>query len=191
MNLPSCRPRSFACAAVALVLSACGGGGEIGGTLSGLGTGLSVTLANNGDDELTLTRNGSFTFGENVAADSSYTVTVVTQPAGQECVVANGSGTVNSQGDSVDSVTVTCTNTPSLTGTLSGLVTGTAVTLINGSTKLALTENGPFAFPGEVSDGTAYEVTVLTQPLGAICVVANGSGTFDADVATAIVVGCL
>lgn len=191
MNLPSCRPRSFACAAVALVLSACGGGGEIGGTLSGLGTGLSVTLANNGDDELTLTRNGSFTFGENVAADGSYTVTVVTQPAGQECVVANGSGTVNSQGDSVDSVTVTCTNTPSLTGTLSGLVTGTAVTLINGSTKLALTENGPFAFPGEVSDGTAYEVTVLTQPLGAICVVANGSGTFDADVATAIVVGCL
>ncbi|MBK6863842.1 MAG: hypothetical protein IPG91_09785 [Ideonella sp.] len=191
MNLPSCRPRSFACAAAALVLSACGGGGEIGGTLSGLGTGLSVTLANNGDDELTLTRNGSFTFGENVAADSSYTVTVVTQPAGQECVVANGSGTVNSQGDSVDSVTVTCTNTPSLTGTLSGLVTGTAVTLINGSTKLALTENGPFAFPGEVSDGTAYEVTVLTQPLGAICVVANGSGTFDADVATAIVVGCL
>lgn len=191
MNLPSCRPRSFACAAAALVLSACGGGGEIGGTLSGLGTGLSVTLANNGDDELTLTRNGSFTFGENVAADGSYTVTVVTQPAGQECVVANGSGTVNSQGDSVDSVTVTCTNTPSLTGTLSGLVTGTAVTLINGSTKLALTENGPFAFPGEVSDGTAYEVTVLTQPLGAICVVANGSGTFDADVATAIVVGCL
>ena len=191
MNLPSCRPRSLACAAAALVLSACGGGGEIGGTLSGLGTDLSVTLANNGDDELTLTRNGSFTFGENVAADSSYTVTVVTQPAGQECVVANGSGTVNSQGDSVDSVTVTCTNTPSLTGTLSGLVTGTAVTLINGSTKLALTENGPFAFPGEVSDGTAYEVTVLTQPLGAICVVANGSGTFDADVATAIVVGCL
>lgn len=191
MNLPSCRPRSLACAAAALVLSACGGGGEIGGTLSGLGTDLSVTLANNGDDELTLTRNGSFTFGENVAADSSYTVTVVTQPAGQECVVANGSGTVNSQGDSVDSVTVTCTNTPSLTGTLSGLVTGTAVTLINGSTKLALTENGPFAFPGEVSDGTAYEVTVLTQPLGAICVVANGSGTFDADVATAIVVSCL
>ena len=191
MNLPSCRPRSLACAAAALVLSACGGGGEIGGTLSGLGTGLSVTLANNGDDELTLTRNGSFTFGENVAADGSYTVTVVTQPAGQECVVANGSGTVNSQGDSVDSVTVTCTSTPSLTGTLSGLVTGTAVTLINGSTKLALTENGPFAFPGEVSDGTAYEVTVLTQPLGAICVVANGSGTFDADVATAIVVGCL
>ena len=191
MNLPSCRPRSLACAAAALVLSACGGGGDIGGTLSGLGTDLSVTLANNGDDELTLTRNGSFTFGENVAADGSYTVTVVTQPAGQECVVANGSGTVNSQGDSVDSVTVTCTNTPSLTGTLSGLVTGTVVTLINGSTKLALTENGPFAFPGEVSDGTAYEVTVLTQPLGAICVVANGSGTFDADVATAIVVGCL
>lgn len=191
MNLRSCRPRSLACAAAALVLSACGGGGEIGGTLSGLGTDLSVTLANNGDDELTLTRNGSFTFGENVAADSSYTVTVVTQPAGQECVVTNGSGTVNSQGDSVDSVTVTCTNTPSLTGTLSGLVTGTAVTLINGSTKLALTENGPFAFPGEVSDGTAYDVTVLTQPLGALCVVANGSGTFDADVATAIVVGCL
>jgi hypothetical protein len=178
------------CSAVAnLCLAACGGG-EIGGTLSGLGTGLNVTLRNNAADPLVLTRNGSFTFANSLNASSSYAVTVLTPPVGQSCEVASGTGTLNAEGDSIDSVRVTCADTASLIGTLSGLASGTAVTLANAGTQLPLTADGPFAFPGIVSDGTTYSVTVLSQPLNANCTLANGTGTFPANVATNIAVTC-
>lgn len=170
------------CAMAALCLAACGGG-EVGGTLSGLGSGLSVTLRNNAADPLTLTRNGSFTFADSLDASSAYAVTVLTQPVGQSCAVTNGSGTLNENGDSIDNVSVVCTSTASLVGTLTGLVAGTSVTLINAGVELPLVSDGPFAFPGIVSDGTAYDVRVLTQPLSATCTVRNGDGTFFSDVA--------
>ena len=76
----------------------------IGGSISGLsGT---VILQNNNTNNLTLTANGSFTFSIPVAADSSYSVTVVTQPASQFCSVSNGSGTANAN---VTTVQLTCT----------------------------------------------------------------------------------
>jgi uncharacterized repeat protein (TIGR03803 family) len=65
---------------------------SIGGTVTGLASGTQVTLDNNGADPMTITANGSFTFSTPVAYGSSYAITVGTQPAGQECVVANGSG---------------------------------------------------------------------------------------------------
>jgi hypothetical protein len=64
----------------------------IGGTITGL-TG-SVTLANNGADELTRTANGDFTFATQIPDFSDYVVTVSVQPADQTCIVTNGSGTV-------------------------------------------------------------------------------------------------
>lgn len=182
--------RLAACITSALCLAGCGGG-EIGGTLSGLGTDRSLTLDNNGSDTLTLTKNGSFTFANTVAANKSYDVTVSTQPVGQVCTVTSGSGTVNSEGDPVDSVRVACTDVQTLTGSLTGLVVGTGVTLINGTTtQLALNTNGPFAFPGVLEDGAAYDVTVLIQSFVGLCIVTNGKGVFDKDVPTAIDVTC-
>jgi hypothetical protein len=181
--------RVLFCAAAALCLTACGGG-EVGGTLSGLGSGLSVTLLNNDTDALTLTRNGSFTFANGLAANKGYAVTVKTQPVGQLCDVTNATGTVNAQADSIDTVRVACANSASLTGTVSGLLAGTAVTLGNGDERLPLTTNGAFAFPGKVSAGTAYEVVVVTQPLGTTCAVANGAGTFVENLATNVAVTC-
>lgn len=176
-------------AMAALCLAACGGG-EIGGTLSGLGSGLSVTLRNNAADPLTLTRNGSFTFANSVDASSAYAVTVLTQPVGQSCVVTNGSGTLNEDGDSIDNVSVVCTTTASLVGTLTGLVAGTSVTLLNAGIELALVSNGPFAFPGIFSDGTAYTVSVFRQPLGGECIVTNGTGRFFANDEPNLSVAC-
>lgn len=182
---------TLCCAALAAALAGCGGGGEIGGTVSGLGTDRSVTLANNGSDELTVTRDGRFAFADNVAAGGGYAVSVATQPVGQECVVANGSGTVNDAGDAVDSVRVTCSAIPVLVGTLAGLRAGLAVTLIDsGRTRLALTVNGPFAFPGRIADGTAYDVQIDVQPLGSLCIVSNGRGSFLAATVTRIAVDC-
>ena len=131
--------------ATGLCLAACGGG-EVGGTLTGLGTGLSVTLLNNGSDALTLSSNGRFTFADMLHANSSYAVTVQTQPVGQSCSVTNGSGTLDAEGDSIDTVRVGCAFNASLRGTVTGLLPGAALTLANGSSRLALTADGPFSF---------------------------------------------
>jgi len=163
--------------AACLGLAACGGG-EVGGTLSGLGSGLSVTLLNNGTDALALDRNGSFTFAEALGSDAAYEVTVGTQPVGQLCTVTSGSGTIDADGTSIDNVAVSCAFSASLRGTVSGLQAGMAVRLANGSSRLAVVGDGPFAFAETLADGTAYDVQVQQQPFGATCVVQNGSGTF-------------
>ena len=62
-------------------------------------------------------------------------------------------------------------------GTLSGLASGTLVLQNNGGDDLTRTVNGSFNFATTVTTGSAYSVTVLTQPLGHTCTVSNGSGT--------------
>ena len=180
MHFLSRTTRLLYATAAGLCLTACTGG-EIGGTVSGLGSGLSVTLLNNGSDPLTVSENGSFFFADMLEANASYAVTVGTQPAGQSCSVADGTGTLDENGSSIDSVRVSCTFSATLRGTVSGLQSGAAVTLVNGSSQLPVTADGPFAFAGTLADGTSYEVRVLTQPATGSCVVENGSGTFFAD----------
>jgi len=174
---------------VALSLAACTGG-EVGGTVSGLGSGRSVTLLNNGNDALTLGSNGSFTFADTLAANTGYAVTVGTPPVGQSCSVSNGSGTIDADGTSVDNVRVDCAFSASLRGTVSGLLPGTALTLDNDGVQLAISADGPFAFAATLADGTDYSVRVLVQPVGATCVVQNGSGTFFAASFQDIAVSC-
>ena len=79
----------------------------IGGTASGLSSGGSVVLLDNGTDALTVSANGSFTFATPLAGGASYTVTVGTQPAGESCQVTNGGPAMVSA--SVTNVAVTCT----------------------------------------------------------------------------------
>src|ERR1700733_4530717 len=93
--------------------SATTGGGpySIGGTVSGLsGT---VGLEDNGGDPLSISANGTFTFDSPLTEGASYSVTVATEPSGQDCSVANGSGVVGS--GNVTNVSVTC-GTPGGTG---------------------------------------------------------------------------
>lgn len=100
-----------------MALTACGSSNQgaaapsnssyaIGGSLSGLGTGLSVVLQNNGGDNLTVTANGTFTFVTKVSG--SYAVTVLTQPTNQNCSVTGGSGTASSN---VTGIAVACSAT--------------------------------------------------------------------------------
>lgn len=172
-------------------LAACGGGdASIGGTLSGLPSGTSVGLQLNGGNDLTVSSNGSFWFSNTLSSGATYSVTVLTQPTGATCSVANASGTIDTYGTDVSSVTVTCVATASITGTVTGLASGRAVTLSNGSVSLALASNGAFAFPGILSAGTAYTVTVSVQPSGQTCAVSNGTGTVVSGAVTSIVVSC-
>src|SRR5471032_362832 len=84
---------------LAACLLACGGTSNnssgqaaftVGGTVSGLSSGASVVLLDNGADPLTISANGGFTFASELASGASFLVTVGTQPAGETCTVASG-----------------------------------------------------------------------------------------------------
>src|ERR1700761_9045679 len=121
-------------------LTGCGGGGgadqpavpavTIGGTISGL-TG-KVILQDNAGDNLSVTANGAFTFGTPLNNGAAYSVTILTQPLGPTCVVANGSGSATTN---VTSVTVSCTTDPS-TVLLPAYATGVADSTGPGTTGL-------------------------------------------------------
>jgi hypothetical protein len=66
---------------------------SVGGTLSGLGTGLTITLQNNGGDDKALTANGVYSMPTTTVSGSTYSITVSGQPTGMNCVITNGTGT--------------------------------------------------------------------------------------------------
>jgi len=151
---------------------------QVGGLLTGLVAGESVVLQNNGADNLTLFADGSFTFPTSIVAGAGYSVTVLTQPGpvSETCSVSNGSGTATSA--DVTSVAVTCAlNTFSVGGSVTGLPSGSSITLLNRGAD-GQTVNGSTAFFfSPQADGTPYDVTVGSQPPGVSCLVSNGSGT--------------
>jgi hypothetical protein len=116
LHAPMTAPRMvrgvLACALWSLGLAACGGmqQSNVGGTLSGLNAGASVTVRNNNADTMTLTENGPFHFPVFVPGGNPYNVVVLVQPVGQTCTVANGRGTLDDAADPV-TVTVTCVST--------------------------------------------------------------------------------
>ena len=191
----------IAVAGLAVTMSACGGSGSsgsnpppptyrIGGTVSGLGAGLSVGLLNNGGNALTVNANGAFTFSTALASGAAYVVTVGTQPAGQVCAVSNGSGSVAAA--NVTNIAVACSSTGyTIGGTVSGLGAGLSVGLLNnGGNALMVNANGAFTFSTALPSGAAYAVTVGTQPAGQVCVVSNGSGSVAAANVTNVGVAC-
>jgi hypothetical protein len=102
------------CLSTLLLVEGCGGTTietTISGTVVGLSGGTSVSLVNNGSDTINVTANGSFTFDVQVASGSGYNVTVGTQPIGEVCTVTNGSGVIDSTGDAVSNVAVSCVTT--------------------------------------------------------------------------------
>ena len=160
---------------------------SVGGSVSGLaGT---VVLQDNGGDNLSVSANGPFTFGTALAGGAAYSVTVKSNPPGQTCTVANGSGTVAAA--NITNVAVSCTNNPtySVGGSVSGLA-GTVVLQDNGGDNLSLSANGPFTFGTALAGGAAYSVTVQTNPPGQTCTVSSGSGTIGSANVTSVAVSC-
>jgi large repetitive protein len=152
---------------------------SIGGTISGL-TGAGLVLQDNGGDNLPISSSATaFTFATQVASGSNYTVTVLTQPSGQTCTVASGSGTVTNA--AITNVVVSCSGgAANVAVTVSGLLPNTRVVLQNnGRDDLSVASAGITTnFNSPVAGGSSYAVTVLAQPVGATCTVApNGSGT--------------
>lgn len=77
-------------------------------------------------------------------------------------------------------------------GTVSGLPAGASVVFQDNATdSVTISSNGAFKFTQKVASGSPYSVTVLTQPIGAICSVSNGSGTVSTQDITNIAVNCV
>ena len=177
-----------------LQLLACGGDGDgessyqIGGTVSGL-SGDGLVLRNNGVDDLTIDADGGFAFSAKLDDGAAYNVTITTQPAGQSCTIANGSGVL--AGADVINISITCgVASYHVGGSVAGLVGGGLVLQNNGSDDLAIESNGSFSFPTRLEHGSAYAVTIAAQPSGRSCTVNNGSGTLAGADVTHVLISC-
>jgi hypothetical protein len=164
--------------ACALALSGCGGSSGqllLGGVISGV-TKESVVLQNNGAHDMTITASGQFYFNDLIAIDEQYNVTVKSFPSNVSgCQVFNGSGR---SAFNVSTVSVVCTlKEHAITATVSGLNGATGLVIVNGTTQIPVAADGSNFKLGSIGEDQPYGYTVLTQPAGRICSVANGSGT--------------
>jgi hypothetical protein len=134
---------------------------------------------------------GSFVFPNNISAGGSYSVTVGTQPLGQTCTVSNGVGS-NVQSN-ISNIAVSCiTNQYTVGGTLTGLASGQAVTLLNnGANSLTVSNNGNFIFSNSIVSGGSYSVAIGSQPSGQICNARNASGSNVQSNTTNISISCI
>ena len=166
----------------------------VGGAVTGLvGSGLKLKL--NSGSNMPIAGNGPFAFATPMANGDSYTVSVTGQPSNptQTCVVSNGTGVI--AGANVTDVVVDCNAaapTYTVGGSVSGLIGSGLVLALNGSTTLPINGNGGFTFSGGLTSGSAYAVSVSTQPgsPAQTCTVANGSGTIGTGNVTNVAVTC-
>jgi uncharacterized repeat protein (TIGR03803 family) len=120
---------------------------------------------------------------------TSYSVTIQTQPTGETCTVAGGSGMIQSA--NVANVVVTCSDQAyALAGSISGL-NGSGLVLANGTDMLAVNSGATgFTMPTPVAYTSSYVLTVQTQPAGLACAVGKGMGTMPAAAVTNVAITC-
>ncbi|MBU6378578.1 MAG: choice-of-anchor D domain-containing protein, partial [Gammaproteobacteria bacterium] len=141
-----------------------------------------VVLQNILTNDLSRSTNGTAPFTTLITHGNPYSVSVLTQPVGQTCTVASGSGTATAP----VTVAVSCTtNSYAISVNVSGL-TGTVVLQNNLTNDLSRSANGTAPFTTLITHGNPYSVSVLTQPVGQTCTVASGSGTATAPVTVAV-----
>lgn len=145
----------------------------IGGTVTGLMLGKKFILTNNKTDALTIAANGAFVFKNAIIEGESYAASIGIQPAGQKCVLSNGSGT--NVTSNVSSVNVNCDGTYTVSGTVLGLNVPGLIIRMNGSTKILASGATSFSFSSALTTGTAYAVSIGIQPTGLSCTVTGGS----------------
>jgi len=164
----------------------------VGGTVSGLAAGASLTLQNNGADNLTVSANGTFTFHTAIVANKPYFVTVSQSPTTppQTCTVSSNSGTASAN---VTAVVVTCTTGTQAVGVTVAGLSGTGLVLQNGTEFLTITGTTTTSqFKTAIPYGQTYNVTVSVQPTSPAqtCTVTNGSGTSTSGVAINVQITC-
>ena len=179
----------YALAAVSFaLLAACGGGSTpstytIGGSIIGLTAGNSVTLSNNGMEQLAVARGSSFTFKTPVTA--AYAVSVATHPYWQKCIVIDGAGTANAR---VDNITVNCMDANAVVTTIAGTagLTGSydamgVTARFNSPRGVAIDESGNVY----IADSNNHTIRKITAT-GVVSTLAGSAGQFGSTDGTGI-----
>jgi uncharacterized repeat protein (TIGR03803 family) len=171
--LVNCTPQSFA----------------LGGTVSGLGAGSVLVLANGAALLSVPPLATGFRFPVPLSFGSAYQVTVRSAPAGMQCVVSGGAGLMPAH--AVTTVAVACgPTTYSVGGIVSGLF-AQGLVLANGADTLTVPfRAGVFTMPTPLPSGAHYAISVQTQPAGLTCAIGNASGTMGAAPVTNVTVTC-
>lgn len=195
---------AVAALAAAAALAGCGGKAQytVQGTITGLANS-GLILANNGSDTVTVASGAtSFAFSKQIDYGTDYNITVKQQPAHMNCVVSGATGSAG-HNITIQSLVSCAQNEYTLGGQFTGLTAaadGTArtVVLLNGS-NVQLTVSsasgtsgtGEFLFGSTVADGQAYGVTILTQPTGLTCTLANGTGVMHEAAVSNLLLTCV
>jgi len=186
--------RASVSALCAALLAGCGGGDDgslvLQASISGLTKpGLVLT---SGSQEVTVPAGaGAVTFPNLIEEDSTIDVKIKTQPTAAHCDVNAKTVGLKANYYTARQVEITCvTNSYFLGGTIAGL-TGEGLILNNGEqqVKPAAGSTG-FTFEKKVADGANYGVTVLQQPAGQVCTIANNVGTMPSGDLSNIAVTC-
>lgn len=135
-----------------------------------------VTVGLNGIEAIDIF-NGETAFTSSLLTGQSYTVSVITPPAGQICILDNPTGTI---GAADILVNVTCHADSNLvTVTASGLTGfGLVVNLAatNTNENMQFFGDGNYVFTAPVAVGDSYLLTYVQQPLGQTCEFTSGQG---------------
>lgn len=191
--------------ALALGLSACGGGGKAEFTVAGTVKGLvyqGLTLTTNGmeitvNPPATAGADVSYAFPNKLEYGDEYNVTIKNDPQHQNCNFAQSYQPINKDTAGrltrIDVIIECFIDAYTIGGTVTGL-TADGLVLANGSRGGTVTlakSATSYVFPAPVAFGVTYGVTVLTQPAGLTCTVANSTGTMGDDKVNNINVNCV
>ena len=187
--------RASAALACAVVLTACGGDdGQLllGGQISGV-TKPGMVLTNNGgsDYEIPVPSNGTgvttFFFPTRISSDDKYDVRVKSTPTNiEKCELFQNTGRA---GFDVTTIQIACTfKTQALTGTVSNLKND--LVLVNGSDRVPVPAGATTFTMARVAQDAPYGVSILANPAGQSCTIANGVGTMGAADVNNVTVTC-
>ncbi|BDA80704.1 hypothetical protein LPTSP3_g36340 [Leptospira kobayashii] len=142
---------------------------SIGGVVSGLDSDTSITLTNAGET-VTVHSDQNFSFTTKLKTAANYSVDMtVNSTSGLNCSIAGNTGTV--QTSDITNISVTCGWGPDyyeVGVNITGLA-GTLQVRNNATNTKTITAAGLNKFTARIKTGNAYNVSILTQPVGQHC----------------------
>ena len=189
--------RVSAALACAVLLSACGGDdGQLllAGTIVGVTKPGMVLTNNDGSDyEVPVPANGTsvatFVFPDRISSDDKYNVKVKSVPSNVDITTCNYRYNSGRAGFDVTNIEIACAfRTQALSGTVSNLK-GQLI-LVNGADRVTVPAGATTFTMAKVAQDAPYGVSVLENPAGQTCTVANGVGTMGAADVNNVTVTC-
>jgi len=166
----------------------------IGGSVTGLSSGNSVTLSiNQGSEFLIVSANQNFVFLDAFDDGSDYDVVVFLQPStpSQTCVINNDSGTL--AGENITAIEIECSiNSFFVGGSVTGIISDNNMLIQNNSYDLIITHDGAFVFTTPIFDQQSYSVTIDSQPNDPLqtCNIVNANGTISGGDIVNVFINC-